>query len=142
MIRRPPRSTLFPYTTLFRSVPEAELAFLVPSELPCFLTGREEPLIEERFEDRPSDGQAQALPRAGLGFDLDLLEGLRLAVDDLVQADQVLPRTQPDHVVVAIILCPKNHAAPLALTVLGCLDPHRQFQVRRLHFLQKQHLWE
>src|SRR3989454_6740631 len=24
MIRRPPRSTLFPYTTLFRSVPQAE----------------------------------------------------------------------------------------------------------------------
>src|SRR3712207_7414620 len=24
MIRRPPRSTLFPYTTLFRSLPEAE----------------------------------------------------------------------------------------------------------------------
>src|SRR5688572_31573764 len=26
MIRRPPRSTLFPYTTLFRSVPEHETA--------------------------------------------------------------------------------------------------------------------
>src|SRR3712207_8616419 len=26
MIRRPPRSTLFPYTTLFRSVPDEELA--------------------------------------------------------------------------------------------------------------------
>src|SRR3712207_9310084 len=25
MIRRPPRSTLFPYTTLFRSVPEEQL---------------------------------------------------------------------------------------------------------------------
>src|SRR2546422_8221082 len=25
MIRRPPRSTLFPYTTLFRSVPQAKL---------------------------------------------------------------------------------------------------------------------
>src|SRR3712207_9586477 len=25
MIRRPPRSTLFPYTTLFRSAPEADL---------------------------------------------------------------------------------------------------------------------
>src|SRR5688572_31409613 len=27
MIRRPPRSTLFPYTTLFRSSPEAVLAY-------------------------------------------------------------------------------------------------------------------
>src|SRR3712207_6959197 len=31
MIRRPPRSTLFPYTTLFRSGPDAELRDLVPS---------------------------------------------------------------------------------------------------------------
>src|SRR5258708_10961450 len=31
MIRRPPRSTLFPYTTLFRSVPKR--AFEVPIEL-------------------------------------------------------------------------------------------------------------
>src|SRR4051795_4108462 len=29
MIRRPPRSTLFPYTTLFRSYPEAEIWVLV-----------------------------------------------------------------------------------------------------------------
>src|SRR6266478_6801901 len=28
MIRRPPRSTLFPYTTLFRSIEEAELVTL------------------------------------------------------------------------------------------------------------------
>src|SRR2546430_3117494 len=33
MIRRPPRSTLFPYTTLFRSSPDARLALLV-DELP------------------------------------------------------------------------------------------------------------
>src|SRR3712207_8720347 len=33
MIRRPPRSTLFPYTTLFRSRPVAELTFRhVPAE--------------------------------------------------------------------------------------------------------------
>src|SRR2546430_7436320 len=35
MIRRPPRSTLFPYTTLFRSVPrEEQAAFL--ADLPLF----------------------------------------------------------------------------------------------------------
>src|SRR5256885_8048639 len=28
MIRRPPRSTLFPYTTLFRSVPDLEAAVM------------------------------------------------------------------------------------------------------------------
>src|SRR2546429_4040876 len=31
MIRRPPRSTLFPYTTLFRSVTTAPVNFLLPS---------------------------------------------------------------------------------------------------------------
>src|SRR2546426_2465410 len=30
MIRRPPRSTLFPYTTLFRSLSDAEIAALAP----------------------------------------------------------------------------------------------------------------
>src|SRR5687767_15174964 len=29
MIRRPPRSTLFPYTTLFRSQPQSHLSFCV-----------------------------------------------------------------------------------------------------------------
>src|SRR2546422_4568695 len=32
MIRRPPRSTLFPYTTLFRSVPSATVRGLYRSE--------------------------------------------------------------------------------------------------------------
>src|SRR2546430_6681640 len=30
MIRRPPRSTLFPYTTLFRSQPDARLLVILP----------------------------------------------------------------------------------------------------------------
>src|SRR5438045_9475853 len=33
MIRRPPRSTLFPYTTLFRSVLYAHLFFRVPHQV-------------------------------------------------------------------------------------------------------------
>src|SRR3712207_7770156 len=53
MIRRPPRSTLFPYTTLFRSlrgdalalVDEAEQDVLRPQEVvveePCFLRSEE-----------------------------------------------------------------------------------------------------
>src|SRR3712207_8627276 len=32
MIRRPPRSTLFPYTTLFRSVADAERVLLLDAE--------------------------------------------------------------------------------------------------------------
>src|SRR3712207_2096002 len=51
MIRRPPRSTLFPYTTLFRSVCNTHLSF-VPgwgavqlSALVRSLTGTREPLV-------------------------------------------------------------------------------------------------
>src|SRR2546421_1155935 len=36
MIRPPPRSTLFPYTTLFRSRAEARLAGAVPIDDPAF----------------------------------------------------------------------------------------------------------
>src|SRR3712207_7671431 len=50
MIRRPPRSTLFPYTTLFRSDP-------VPSRLPC------------RLRDLPED-------RAALQFCRGILEAV------------------------------------------------------------------
>src|SRR5580693_9563630 len=42
MIRRPPRSTLFPYTTLFRSLPG-----LLPARHPCAASTRAQPLAEE-----------------------------------------------------------------------------------------------
>src|SRR3712207_6997944 len=58
MIRRPPRSTLFPYTTLFRSLRRMAAAFRehgVRPELECFDTGhvglalqlRDEGLLED-----------------------------------------------------------------------------------------------
>src|SRR5258707_7280484 len=37
MIRRPPRSTLFPYTTLFRSAPGRAGMNVLPTELPGVL---------------------------------------------------------------------------------------------------------
>src|SRR3712207_8224034 len=43
MIRRPPRSTLFPYTTLFRSVEEGEADALGPEEVGQLLLDAEEP---------------------------------------------------------------------------------------------------
>src|SRR2546426_12818993 len=52
MIRRPPRSTLFPYTTLFRSVLEHEEIVGPHVEIRCVDPRRE---IVERGEDhRPS----------------------------------------------------------------------------------------
>src|SRR3712207_8779452 len=44
MIRRPPRSSLFPYTTLFRSVVDD--------------LGDREAVVAERFSERPADRHA------------------------------------------------------------------------------------
>ena len=48
MIRRPPRSTLFPYTTLFRS---------------CFLQGRNSPDEEWKTIDELSDNKKNTVVR-------------------------------------------------------------------------------
>src|SRR3712207_7452367 len=63
MIRRPPRSTLFPYTTLFRSRPEADPRRLeaprVDGDLP---RQQQEPLPRRRREgpvDRPDPAHGQ-----------------------------------------------------------------------------------
>src|SRR3712207_8597546 len=55
MIRRPPRSTLFPYTTLFRSE-ELHAALLA--------AGAEEPVVVLE-SDTPDDGRPEAKGSAG-----------------------------------------------------------------------------
>src|SRR3712207_8769273 len=69
MIRRPPRSTLFPYTTLFRSHGEAELlgeAGEQPGEV----------LVAHRGRPRGDRTLGQALPRVGHDeIRVDLLAG-------------------------------------------------------------------
>src|SRR4029450_14141283 len=52
MIRRPPRSTLFPYTTLFRSPSEKELA--MAEQLVASLSGPFEPRSEEHTSELQS----------------------------------------------------------------------------------------
>src|SRR2546427_1958552 len=59
MIRRPPRSTLFPYTTLFRSLRDADV---VAERLAHLLHAVE--ALEQRHRERD------------LGFTMPLLEGL------------------------------------------------------------------
>src|SRR2546430_6041387 len=73
MIRRPPRSTLFPYTTLFRSgIAEAEMVFVcidrlgratpIPDEIARFLgtrpSGGHQPI--QRSEEHTSELQSQS----------------------------------------------------------------------------------
>src|SRR2546430_2989672 len=56
MIRRPPRSTLFPYTTLFRSMTGAQLVACASDQHRCaFRRGRRECEVE-------IDGAADDLP--------------------------------------------------------------------------------
>src|SRR2546430_8377709 len=58
MIRRPPRSTLFPYTTLFRSRCAVEMVQLFDSvEGPE--AGRQPP-VDERSEEHTSELQSQS----------------------------------------------------------------------------------
>src|SRR5690349_24248652 len=60
MIRRPPRSTLFPYTTLFRSEGRHILAAMLTERVLPFFTGRDardlETLVDEVYvhQDRKS----------------------------------------------------------------------------------------
>src|SRR3712207_8360158 len=67
MIRRPPRSTLFPYTALFRSIHlgsialshglflgSRQVAILTPASLPPFLTSRLRFPIQRLTSDRKS----------------------------------------------------------------------------------------
>src|SRR2546429_7446808 len=66
MIRRPPRSTLFPYTTLFRSVRGSGFAF----------RGSAFAVQGSGFEVRPARAQCRARPHAPL-------VSRRLAADEL-----------------------------------------------------------
>src|SRR3712207_8148170 len=63
MIRRPPRSTLFPYTTLFRSVPAKESSTdldhprLAPHPAGCSRLG---PVAEWRWERPPCPARTRS----------------------------------------------------------------------------------
>src|SRR3712207_7715348 len=59
MIRRPPRSTLFPYTTLFRSLPPTTLAPLAQERRQCGAVLS--PRGKSRADTMAKDARAQAL---------------------------------------------------------------------------------
>src|SRR3712207_7087536 len=72
MIRRPPRSTLFPYTTLFRSLPEPVAEHDVAVVADDRLLGADRPAEErgraQRLEEAGGEvGALDALGRAGAG---------------------------------------------------------------------------
>src|SRR5260221_8912452 len=85
MIRRPPRSTLFPYTTLFRSIDQRTRYFLYAQDLPArsrrlrTLTGESEQA--NRSEEHTSELQSHSDLVCRL-----LLEKKKDLVDDLSEA--------------------------------------------------------
>src|SRR5438034_6382709 len=64
MIRRPPRSTLFPYTTLFRSRVSVVLSLALPARLPVKSTLLTEPKprlgLPQRSEEHTSELQSHS----------------------------------------------------------------------------------
>src|SRR3989442_11138874 len=55
MIRRPPRSTLFPYTTLFRSTLDKKGKVIIPA----FSVGRTQQIVYTRSEEHTSELQSR-----------------------------------------------------------------------------------
>src|SRR2546427_6775894 len=60
MIRRPPRSTLFPYTTLFRSIAAIPLLLVVTGLVPVRLPPPETTANVTRSEEHTSELQSQS----------------------------------------------------------------------------------
>src|ERR1051326_7989853 len=60
MIRRPPRSTLFPYTTLFRSVCSSVLSAALASLTSAVRFGPPETEVETRSEEHTSEFQSHS----------------------------------------------------------------------------------
>src|SRR5258708_13168355 len=95
MIRRPPRSTLFPYTTLFRSHDR-------------------EPARPSRDRRRPAGARAQAAAEAAG-------EGLPDGREDLRSEEHTSELQSPDHLVCRLLLEKKNknHLSHTAYTQLA-----------------------
>src|SRR5256885_8521615 len=100
MIRRPPRSTLFPYTTLFRSLPMQFIQQIICPEKKCALLSR----ILNKLE--VYRGNPQQLSRA-------------VAVDYPDKPDRKSTRLNSSHLVISYaVFCLKKKQATLTAICL------------------------
>src|SRR2546430_5567151 len=101
MIRRPPRSTLFPYTTLFRSISEWLLPYFVTQ------ASRPASLARARSEEHTSELQSQSNLVCRL-----LLEKKKEAFPQLLD-DFVVDLDDPVSMCFSVLLCNPSLRAPL-----------------------------
>src|SRR5256885_10702283 len=98
MIRRPPRSTLFPYTTLFRSGTAVVLVIAIPR--------------------RQIDAESHALPGARLGDLLHDVATERTVLDRML--DRKSTRLNSSHLVISYaVFCLKKKKRDHHLSVRG-----------------------
>src|SRR2546429_6554801 len=96
MIRRPPRSTLFPYTTLFRSVAQPQARFRI---------------VARRIDEPPAIGRQHGTHRAAVQI------GLReyLAGAPVVDGDRKSTRLNSSHgyISYAVFCLKKKNTTPI-----------------------------
>src|SRR5258708_22372625 len=102
MIRRPPRSTLFPYTTLFRSLPRQALhgSASVDTHVEALLVVVSQKR-RQRARPRPGGGigpHVRPLRQAGPDEALGFAVGLRRVRPGAVMPDPELATQRPQHV--------------------------------------------
>src|SRR5256885_9844655 len=102
MIRRPPRSTLFPYTTLFRSLPAVERAVPVAQGLVHLARmGGGEPLDGADVDRLVSQEEQGPTGRTPDGEDKIILPGLRrVSQAKTARHAEVLQAIAHDHTVI------------------------------------------
>src|SRR2546421_7913006 len=97
MIRRPPRSTLFPYTTLFRSRlgaedADAQRARLRIEALPLHLVGDGEHITRRDHDDRSEEHTSELQSRSDLVCRLLLEKKKKIQLDPLADHGRGPPR--------------------------------------------------
>src|SRR2546430_12085306 len=102
MIRRPPRSTLFPYTTLFRSAAEAAAVVAVAGHALAVVVERQHqheqrvaaPRVEQADVDRKSTRLNSS--HSQISYAVFCLKKKKIQYDIMTSRHTLLPRVRPD----------------------------------------------
>src|ERR1051326_7923230 len=88
MIRRPPRSPLFPYPTLFRSIPASELARLATGQALMYIAAHGAARVTIPYLPDPTERTPRAAARIEGAFRAQLLSRPEYELPAIVQAQQ------------------------------------------------------